>query len=85
MGLYYKITISYPDGHLEELDEEFLSLPKAIDYGEKYLAQVYGTESFRGDALDEHNFFNKKKPYFFVDSHGEGESKIVFDSRKDRA
>ena len=84
MAVYYKVTISYPDGHLEEIEEEFTSLQKAIDFGEKYLAQVYGTEQFRGNALDEHNFFHKKKPYFIVDSHGEGESKIVFDSRKDK-
>ncbi len=80
----YKVTISYPDGHLEEIEEDFLSLEKAIDFGEKYLAQIYGTESFRGNALDEHNFFHKKQPYFFVDSHGDGESEIVFDSRKDK-
>lgn len=84
MVVYYKVTISYPDGHLEEIEEDFYNLEKAIDFGEKYISQVYGTESFRGNSLDEGNFFHKKEPYFFVDSHGEGESKIVFDSRKDK-
>lgn len=84
MAEYFKVLMYYPDGHSEEMEEDFFKLEKAIDFGQKYLAQIYGTEAFRGNALDEHNFFNKKKPYFIVDSHGDGESKIVFDSRKDK-
>ena len=80
MVAYYKVTISYPDGHLEEIEEEFMSMDKAVDFGEKYIAQVYGTESFKGNAIDEGNLFGRKVPFFYVDCISDEGSENVYNS-----
>ena len=72
----YTITISYPDGHLEELEEIFVKLEKAIEYGKRYLIQVYGNESFKRGASGE--------AYFTVVEHSESGGKIVYDSKESK-
>ncbi len=46
MATYY-LSFSYPDGHVEEVEEVFTSLDAAIAYGTNLLNQVGGTEQFK--------------------------------------
>lgn len=46
MALYY-LSFSYPDGHVEEIQETFSSLDAAIAYGTNLFNQVGGTEQYK--------------------------------------
>ena len=46
MAAYY-LMFSYPDGHVEEVEQSFSSLEAAIDYGNNLLNQVKATETFK--------------------------------------
>ena len=43
----YLLTVSYPDGHVEEINEEFQELKPAVEYGLDLLNQVRATEQFK--------------------------------------
>ena len=47
-AVYYKITINYPNGGVEELDQIFRDLKEAIDYGNGLLAQIPGNAPYKG-------------------------------------
>lgn len=71
---YYKVEITYPNGEVEEINEDFYSLKKAIESAEHLLGQVaYNAQFHKGSANTE--------PFAIVKEHGE-EIKIVYDSRK---
>lgn len=71
---YFKVEITYPNGEIEEVNEDFYSLKKAIESAEHLLGQVsYNAQFHKGSANTE--------PFALVKEIGE-QVKIVYDSRK---
>lgn len=72
--LYYKVEITYPNGEVEEVDEDFYSLNKAKESAEHLLGQVsYNAQFHKGGASTE--------PFALVKAYEDDDVKIVFDSR----
>ena len=73
MAVYY-ISFSYPDGHVEEIEETFNSLKGAVDYGFNLLNQVQVTELYkRGSGTT-------GEAYFSVREVEDGNRKVVYNS-----
>ena len=73
----YTLSFSYPDGHIEEIEEIFVSLQSAIDYGNGLLNQVKATEIYKKGSLRGRN-----KPYFTILEMSEEGTKVAFNSAK---
>ena len=73
----YILSFSYPDGHIEEIEELFVSLQSAIDYGNGLLNQVRATEIYKKGSVKGRN-----KPYFIVLEKSEEGTKVAFNSEK---
>ena len=72
--LYFKVEITYPNGEIEEVDEDFLTLKKAQESAEHLLGQVeYNAQFHKGNA--------HVKPFAIVKEYNDSEVKIVYDSR----
>ena len=72
--LYYKVEITYPNGEIEEIDEDFLTIKKAQESAEHLLGQVeYNAQFHKGNA--------NVKPFAVVKEYNDKEVKIVYDSR----
>ena len=72
--LYYKVEITYPNGEVEELNEDFYGLEKAKECAEHLLGQVsYNAKFHKGEANTE--------PFALVKAYENNEVKIVYDSR----
>ena len=76
---YYKVTMTYPSGRVEEVEDTFSTLEKAKEFGQQLIVQAQANSKFRDNGL----FFKKKtKPYFVVFEKEGKESNIVYDSRQ---
>jgi hypothetical protein len=73
MATYYKLTITYPNGATEELDESFYALEKAVDYGNALLNQIPGNASFKGKR--------KLESFFTIVRFASDGREMVYDSR----
>ena len=72
--LYFKVEITYPNGEVEEIDEDFLSLKKARESAEHLLGQVnYNAQFHKGEASND--------SFAIVKEYNDKEVKIVYDSR----
>ena len=72
---YYKVVFVYPDGHIEEIEDNFNDGIEAKEYGNNLLAQVANTEQFYG-GMDE----EKHNPYFMIVEVKGKKLKLVFES-----
>ena len=85
MDVLYTVTMSYPDGHLEEIEEIFRQYEDAIQYGERMLEYIKSTESIvNKDVFDDENELaprKKMKPYFMVIKVIGDEKTIAFESK----
>ena len=83
MEKYYKVVFVYPDGHIEEIEEQFKTGAEALEYGNGLIAQVNNTEGvFRGsDDDDEFGFKEKIDPYYMILEIKGKKYRLVFDSR----
>ena len=71
---YYKVEITYPNGEVEEINEDFYSLKKAIESAEHLLGQVsYNAQFHKGGASTE--------AFALVKAYEDDDVKIVYDSR----
>ena len=76
---YYKLTMTYPGGRVEEVQDTFQTLEKAVEFGRQLIVQAEANTEFRDSGV----FFKKKtRPYFTVSEREGRESNIVFDSRQ---
>ena len=81
MDKYYKVQISYPDGRVELIDEDFIKGAEALEYGNSLLNQIASNQDFHSGAIDEFGEEEIKEAYFFiVEIDGEKQS-VVYDSR----
>lgn len=77
MKAYY-LAFSYPDGHVEEIEEVFSSLNGAVDYGMNLLNQVQATEVQKKGSSTA-----GKHAYFTVLEDEGGSKKIIYTSHKE--
>ena len=73
---YYKVVFVYPDGHIEEIDQNFSEGLDAKEYGNSLLGQVINTEQFRGGSMEE-----KHEPYFMIVEVKGKKLHLVYESR----
>ena len=75
MTTYY-VTFSYPDGHMEEIEQTFNSRGEAIEYGASLLNQVRATEATKKQGLDSEFGL----AYFLVYEVTDGQRRLIFNS-----
>lgn len=73
----YYLSFSYPDGHVEEIEETFSKLEKAIEAGKSLLNQILITEDMKKTGIESH----RGKAFFLIYAIGETRE-LVYDSRK---
>ena len=78
----FKVIITYPNSSVEEIDEEFAHLDDAIAYADRILAEIPFNAPYHNDILDEEGDAKNIVPYAIVTEKEDGESRIVYDSRK---
>ena len=76
MEKIYKVVFVYPDGHIEELEEEFKSGAEALDCGNSMLAQVPNMERYRNPFDVE-----KREPSFSIVEVNGKKHKVVYSSK----
>ena len=76
---YYKVTMTYPGGRVEEVEDTFQTLEQAKEFGQQLIVQAEANSELRDTGA----FFRKKtKPYFVIHEKEGKESDLVFDSRQ---
>ena len=86
MEKIYKVVFVYPDGHIEEVEEDFHNGRDALDYGNNLLSQVYNTEGVfqrsNESSLDEFGFIKEAiEPYYMIVEFKSKKPHLVYDSR----
>ena len=69
----FELLVSYPDGHIEIIEENFYTLEKADEYGEGMLNQIYATEQFHKGT----DAPRLRRPYYEVYRIIDGERMLV--------
>ena len=87
MDKCFKLEVSYPDSHIEEIEENFGTLEDAVAFGKTILGQIAYTERYHkrsggGDLFEEAP--KPQKPFIVVCEIVEGKRKIAFDSRRSK-
>lgn len=86
MDKCFKLEVSYPDSHIEEIEENFGTLEDAVAFGKTILGQIAYTERYHkrrgGDLFEEAP--KPQKPFIVVCEIVEGKRKIAFDSRRNK-
>lgn len=77
-GENFELLISYPDGHVEIIEETFYNLEKANEYGQGMLNQIAVTEQFH-QGKDDGSFKPRHlhKPYYEIYKVVEGSRELV--------
>ena len=84
MKSYYKVSVTYPDGHTEEIEESYDSLEKAKEFGDNIVLQVQNTERYHKNKGGFLGLFKRKKKacYYVVRYVTDDGAEEVFDSSK---
>lgn len=74
----FELLISYPDGHIEIIEETFYVLEKAKEYGDGMLSQIAATEQFH-QGKDDGSLTSRRlhKPYYEIYKVVEGSRELV--------
>ena len=81
MDKYYKVQISYPNGKVEVIEEDFERGADALEYGNSLLAQISSNQGFHEGAIDEFGEETLKEAYFFIIEVVGEKQAVVYDSR----
>ncbi len=82
MEKHYKVNVSFPDGHTQEMEDTFASLSDAVNFGYSMLSQIGETERFhKHDDFDPFSFDELQKPYFFVYEVVGGKKTCVYEGK----
>ena len=71
----YQVVITYPDGHIEEIEDSFSSLEAAREFGDSMIVQVKNTEAY-------HKTPSKGMASFMVLDVSGKPSVVVFESKR---
>ena len=79
----FRLEFSYPDGHLEVIENDFDSLEEAKEFGDNLYNQVLATERFhkRRDDDGDIGYHKPGKAYYYVTKRDGNNRTVVFDSR----
>ena len=80
----YRLYITYPDGHVEEIEEEYSKIDQAKNYAIKLLTQVAATEKYHYAHGDWKGIQKRGKASYMIVRKTEDGSEVVFDSKKDQ-
>ena len=72
-GEIFELLISYPDGHVEIIEESFYTIEKAREYGVSMMNQIGATEQFH--RHDEG--VRLQKPYFEIYKKVGGDRELI--------
>lgn len=77
-GEVFELLISYPDGHVEIIEETFYVLEKAREFGVSMMNQIEATERFHL-AKNNGSLESKRlqKPYYEIYQIVDGKRKLV--------
>ena len=77
-GEEFEVLVSYPDGHIEIIEETFYALEKAKEYGDSMLNQIAATEAFH-QGKDDGSLEQRRlqKPYFEIYKKVDGLRELV--------
>ena len=78
----FRVTVTYPNGKTEEIDDTFRTLDAAISYGKALLGQIPSNAGYKGKSQ---TIFGEKKTVksYFVIHKCEGRAREqVYDSRE---
>ena len=78
----FKVIVTYPNAQMEEIEEDFYTLEKAIEYADHILGQVSYNAQFHADSFDEDGDIVRVNPYAIVEERGNEEIQVVYDTRK---
>ena len=78
----FKVIVTYPNAEVEEIEQDFYHLDKAIEYAEHILGEVQYNAPFHADSLDDDGDVISVEPYAIVKELENNEAKVVYDSRK---
>ena len=81
MDAYYKVTVTYPNGKSEEIEENFKTGQDALSFGKTILGQIPFNRGFKGSLVDEFGDKSYADPYFMIVKVDGKKRKIVYDSR----
>ena len=79
----FELLISYPDGHVEIIEETFATLEKAKQYGENMLNQISVTEKFHKNG-DDILAPRLQKPHYEVYRKSEGKRELVLKKKGEK-
>ena len=79
--MIYRVEVTYPNGNIEEIDEDFYTLKSAMEHIEHILGEVSYNKEFHADTFDIDGDEVHVQPYAIIKEVDENETKIVFDSR----
>ena len=78
----FRVIVTYPNGQVEEIDEDFDAYEDAKAYIDRILGSMDANEQYHPDILDEEGEARHVKPYAIITQKINDESQIVYDSRK---
>lgn len=76
MEIIYKVEVSFPDGHIEELEVTFTNANEALSYANGILSQIAYTERGR-----QHDYEVAQEAYFQIKKIEGDKKKAIYDSR----
>lgn len=77
-GEEFEVLVSYPDGHIEIIEETFYAFEKAKEYGDSMLNQIAATEAFHQNK-DDGSLEPRRlqKPYYEIYKKVDGSRELV--------
>ena len=77
-GEEFEVLVSYPDGHIEIIEEAFYTLEQAREYGKSMMNQIAATEAFhQGEDDGSLEPRRLQKPYFEIYKKADGNRELV--------
>jgi hypothetical protein len=77
-GDVFELLVSYPDGHIEIIEENFYNLEKAREYGEGMMSEIAATEQFH-QGRDDGSLTPRRlrKPYYEIYKIVDGDREFI--------
>lgn len=76
-GEQFELLISYPNGHVEIIEEVFYNIEKAREYGVSMMNQIKATEQFHIKSDEFYATKSLKKPYYEIYKKVNGSRELV--------
>ncbi len=81
MHAYYIVSVTYPNGKTEEIEDVYHTVEDAIEFGEQMLAQIPANAGFHSKSHDVFGDETYTQPYFLIKKVDGSTRTWVYDSR----